>query len=79
MAGRSTRRSIQTRLCCQGRAGTQTSHIASGRSQSLLSSTTEGAKVVVEIPGMPEAALRTMVAPVCLAQSIAFGLTLTGD
>jgi DNA-binding MurR/RpiR family transcriptional regulator len=46
---------------------------------SLLSPIVEGAKVVFEIPDMPEAALRTMVAPMCLAQSIAVGLTLTHD
>jgi DNA-binding MurR/RpiR family transcriptional regulator len=46
---------------------------------SLLSPLVEGAKVVFEMPDMPEAALRTMVAPMCLAQSIAVGLTLTHD
>lgn len=46
---------------------------------SLLSPIVEGAKVVFEIPDMPEAALRTMVAPMCLAQSIAVGLSLTQD
>jgi DNA-binding MurR/RpiR family transcriptional regulator len=46
---------------------------------SLLSPLVEGAKVVFEIPDMPEAALRTMVAPMCLVQSIAVGLTLTHD
>jgi DNA-binding MurR/RpiR family transcriptional regulator len=46
---------------------------------SLLSPLVEGAKVVFEIPDMPEAALRTMVAPMCLAQSIAVSLTLTHD
>jgi DNA-binding MurR/RpiR family transcriptional regulator len=46
---------------------------------SLLSPVVEGAKVVFEIPDMPEAALRTMVAPMCLVQSIAVGLTLTHD
>lgn len=35
--------------------------------------------VVFEIPDMPEAALRTMVAPMCLAQSHAVGLTLALD
>jgi hypothetical protein len=34
---------------------------------------------VFEIPDMPEAALRTMVAPMCLAQSLAVSLTLTHD
>jgi DNA-binding MurR/RpiR family transcriptional regulator len=46
---------------------------------SLLSPIVEGAKVVFEIADMPEAALRTMVAPMCLAQSIAVGLTLAQD
>ena len=46
---------------------------------SPLSPLVEGAQVVFEIPDMPEAALRTMVAPMCLAQSIAVGLTLTHD
>lgn len=46
---------------------------------SLLSPVVQGAKVVFEIPDMPEAALRTMVAPMCLVQSIAVGLTLTHD
>jgi DNA-binding MurR/RpiR family transcriptional regulator len=38
---------------------------------SLLSPIVEGADVVFEIPDMPEAALRTMVGPMCLAQSLA--------
>jgi len=46
---------------------------------SLLSPLVEGATVVFEIPDMPEAALRTMVAPMCLAQSLAVSLTLTHD
>jgi len=46
---------------------------------SLLSPLVKGAKVVFEIPDMPEAALRTMVAPMCLVQSIAVGLTLAHD
>ncbi|MDR6661628.1 MurR/RpiR family transcriptional regulator [Tardiphaga sp. 804_B3_N1_9] len=46
---------------------------------SLLSPIVEGASVVFEIPDMPEAALRTMVAPMCLAQTLAVGLTLTLD
>ena len=46
---------------------------------SLLSPIVEGADVVFEIPDMPEAALRTMVAPMCLAQSLAVGLTLAQD
>ena len=44
---------------------------------SLLSPIVNGAEVVFEIPDMPEAALRTMVAPMCLAQSLAVGLTLS--
>jgi DNA-binding MurR/RpiR family transcriptional regulator len=46
---------------------------------SLLSPLVQGAAVVFEIPDMPEAALRTMVAPMCLAQSLAVSLTLTHD
>ena len=46
---------------------------------SLLSPIVEDADVVFEIPDMPEAALRTMVAPMCLAQSLAVGLTLSLD
>lgn len=46
---------------------------------SLLSPIVAGASVVFEIPDMPEAALRTMVAPMCLAQTLAVGLTLTLD
>jgi DNA-binding MurR/RpiR family transcriptional regulator len=46
---------------------------------SLLSPIVGGATVVFEIPDMPEAALRTMVAPMCLAQTLAVGLTLTVD
>ncbi len=46
---------------------------------SLLSPIVQGAGVVFEIPDMPEAALRTMVAPMCLAQSLAVGLTLALD
>lgn len=46
---------------------------------SLLSPVVQGAEVVFEIPDMPEAALRTMVAPMCLAQSLAVGLTLALD
>lgn len=46
---------------------------------SLLSPIVQGAEVVFEIPDMPEAALRTMVAPMCLAQSLAVGLTLALD
>ena len=46
---------------------------------SLLSPIVEGATVTFEIPDMPEAALRTMVAPMCLAQALAVGLSLTLD
>jgi DNA-binding MurR/RpiR family transcriptional regulator len=46
---------------------------------SLLSPIVESADVVFEIPDMPEAALRTMVGPMCLAQSLAVGLTLALD
>lgn len=46
---------------------------------SLLSPIVKGAAVTFEIPDMPEAALRTMVAPMCLAQTLAVGLTLTLD
>jgi DNA-binding MurR/RpiR family transcriptional regulator len=44
---------------------------------SLLSPIITGAHVVFEIPDMPEAALRTMVAPMCLVQTLAVGLTAT--
>lgn len=46
---------------------------------SLLSPIVSGATVVFEIPDMPEPSLRTMVAPMCLAQTLAVGLTLTAD
>jgi DNA-binding MurR/RpiR family transcriptional regulator len=46
---------------------------------SLLSPIVAGAEVAFEIPDMPEAALRTMVAPMCLVQSLAVGLTLALD
>jgi DNA-binding MurR/RpiR family transcriptional regulator len=46
---------------------------------SLLSPIVEAADVVFEIPDMPEAALRTMVGPMCLAQSLAVGLSLALD
>lgn len=46
---------------------------------SLLSPIVNGADVVFEIPDMPEAVLRTMVAPMCLVQSLAVGLTLALD
>jgi hypothetical protein len=35
-----------------------------------------GANVVFELPDMPEAVLRTMVAPMCLVQTLAVGLTV---
>ncbi|MFN3745391.1 MAG: MurR/RpiR family transcriptional regulator [Hyphomicrobiaceae bacterium] len=43
---------------------------------SLLSPIVNGADVVFEIPDMPEAVLRTMVAPMCLVQTLAVGLTI---
>lgn len=43
---------------------------------SLLSPIVTGAKVAFEIPNMPEAVLRTMVAPMCLVQTLAVGLTV---
>lgn len=46
---------------------------------SLLSPIVAGAEVAFEIPDMPEAALRTMVAPMCLVQSLAVGLSLALD
>jgi DNA-binding MurR/RpiR family transcriptional regulator len=46
---------------------------------SLLSPIVTGAEVAFEIPDMPEAALRTMVAPMCLVQSLAVGLSLALD
>ena len=46
---------------------------------SLLSPIVQGADVVFEIPDMPEAALRTMVGPMCLAQSLAVALSLAHD
>jgi DNA-binding MurR/RpiR family transcriptional regulator len=46
---------------------------------SLLSPIVEGATVVFEIQDMPEAALRTLVAPMCLVQALAIGLDLAAD
>jgi DNA-binding MurR/RpiR family transcriptional regulator len=46
---------------------------------SLLSPIVHEADVVFEIPDMPEAVLRTMVAPMCLVQSLAVGLTIEAD
>ena len=46
---------------------------------SLLSPIVDGATVVFEVPDMPEPSLRTMVAPMCLAQTLAVALTLTAD
>lgn len=46
---------------------------------SLLSPIVHGADVVFEIPDMPEAVLRTMVAPMCLVQSLAVGLTIKAN
>ncbi|MGE0719436.1 MAG: MurR/RpiR family transcriptional regulator [Alphaproteobacteria bacterium] len=45
----------------------------------LLSPIARGAAVVFEFPDMPEAALRTMVGPMCLVQSLAVGLSLAQD
>jgi DNA-binding MurR/RpiR family transcriptional regulator len=46
---------------------------------SLLSPIVEGAEVVFEIQDMPEPALRTLVAPMCLVQALAIGLDLAAD
>ena len=46
---------------------------------SLLSPIVEGARVVFEIQDMPEPALRTLVAPMCLVQAMAIGLDLATD
>lgn len=46
---------------------------------SLLSPIVEGASVVFEIQDMPEPALRTLVAPMCLVQALAIGLDLASD
>ncbi len=46
---------------------------------SLLSPIVEGAKVVFEIQDMPEPALRTLVAPMCLVQALAISLDLIAD
>ena len=46
---------------------------------SLLSPIVEGATVVFEIQDMPEPALRTLVAPMCLVQAPAIGLDLAAD
>jgi len=46
---------------------------------SLLSPIVAGAQVVFEIQDMPEAALRTLVAPMCLVQALAIGLDLAAD
>lgn len=46
---------------------------------SLLSPIAEGARVVFEIQDMPEPALRTLVAPMCLVQALAIGLDLAAD
>ena len=45
----------------------------------LLSPIVEGASVVFEIQDMPEPALRTLVAPMCLVQALAIGLDLAAD
>jgi DNA-binding MurR/RpiR family transcriptional regulator len=46
---------------------------------SLLSPIVEGASVVFAIQDMPEPALRTLVAPMCLVQAMAIGLDLAAD
>jgi DNA-binding MurR/RpiR family transcriptional regulator len=46
---------------------------------SVLSPIVEGAKVVFEIQDMPEPALRTLVAPMCLVQTLAIGLDLATE
>jgi DNA-binding MurR/RpiR family transcriptional regulator len=46
---------------------------------SLLSPIVEGARIVFEIQDMPEPALRTLVAPMCLVQALAIGLDLAAD
>ena len=46
---------------------------------SVLSPIVEGAKVVFEIQDMPEPALRTLVAPMCLVQALAIGLDLAAE
>jgi DNA-binding MurR/RpiR family transcriptional regulator len=46
---------------------------------SLLSPIAEGASVVFEIQDMPEPALRTLVAPMCLVQALAISLDLAAD
>ena len=46
---------------------------------SLLSPIVEGASIVFEIQDMPEPALRTLVAPMCLVQALAIGLDLAAD
>ena len=46
---------------------------------SLLSPIVEGATVVFVIQDMPEPALRTLVAPMCLVQALAIGLDLAAD
>ena len=46
---------------------------------SLLSPIVEGATVVFEIQDMPEPALRTLAAPMCLVQALAIGLDLAAD
>jgi len=45
----------------------------------LLSPIANGAEVVFEFPDMPEAALRTMVGPMCLVQGLVVGLSLAQD
>ncbi|BBK43886.1 sigma factor regulator FecR [Allostella vacuolata] len=46
---------------------------------SLLSPIATGARLVFELQDMPEAAMRTLAAPLCLVQALAIGLDLAGD
>jgi DNA-binding MurR/RpiR family transcriptional regulator len=46
---------------------------------SVLSPIVQGATVVFEIQDMPEPALRTLVAPMCLVQALAIGLDLAAE
>ncbi|ROQ00493.1 RpiR family transcriptional regulator [Stella humosa] len=46
---------------------------------SLLSPIATGARLVFELQDMPEAAMRTLAAPLCLVQALAIGLDLAAD
>ena len=46
---------------------------------SMLSPIVEGASIVFEIHDMPDPALRTLVAPMCLVQTLAIGLDLAAN